>query len=244
MNQPREYIFQAVSFGPARNGRAVYDQDRQAQRARGDQLGFGAASTGVLADDEIDCMRSHQRQVRFGREGTAIHDQCMVGQDGCLVWHVDETQQVVVLWLGRKGVHMHASKREHDAAGRPRNGGHCGGNVGNMGPAVTLNGCPCRAGQRDVRHARLSRSFHRMGAHGGGKRMGGVDQMGHTMLAQIADKTSHAAKAADPRWHRLRSGTVRAACVAQGRGDAALGQRARECARLGRTAKQQDIGHG
>lgn len=67
-----------------------------------------------------------------------------------------------------------------------------------------------------------------------------VDQMRHTVLAQIFGQPIDAAKASDPHWDRLCLGASDAPGITQHGIVAARGQQCGERAGLGRTAKNED----
>lgn len=242
--QPREYIFRVVNLGAAGNRRAVDHQDRQAKFARGNQFRVGALSAGVLAYHQIDRVGLHQGAVGLGCEGTTIYDEGVVEQRRWAVRRVDEAQQVVVLGLGRELLHMHSAECQHDAAGRSDESCDGGFDIGHTSPAVTRNRLPDRACQGNEGYIRQPCCFHRVRAHCGGEGVGGVDQMGHSMITQIGGKSHHAAEAANARGHGLGARTVRPSRVAQRCAGARVCQQASKGAGLGRAAQEQDVWHG
>lgn len=244
MMQPAHHIFRGVDFHPVGQSGPVDHQHRQAKLARGDQLGFGARAARILAYQQLDGVGLHQLPVVLNREGAAIDNQGVVGQGGCVVRRIDEAQQVVVLRLRGEGVHMHAPQRQHDAAGRPRQRGDRAVDVGNAAPAVSGHGLPPGPGQRDDGNAHLPCRRYRMRAHRRGKGVGGIDEMGDCVVAQIGDEACHTTEAADPYRHRLRAGIIRSAGIAERCRDARVRQQSRQRAGLRRAPQQEDVGHG
>lgn len=244
MTQPAQDGMGAVDFIARWQHGAVDQDDRQVERAGGEQLGLRAGAAGIFAEDKLDAMRLHQGAVAFHVEGATIDDQAVIGQHGRRGGRIDEAQQIMMLGLRGKGIDMHPAQREHDAAWRPSQGSDGPGNVRHMGPAVARLRAPCRASQRDQRHGGDARGLHRVGAHLRGEGVRGVDQMGDAMVAQMAGQPLHPAKAADPHRHRLRAGMVGAPGIAERRGHIRVGQQTGERAGLARAAQQQDVGHG
>lgn len=244
MTKPREHILGATDLCPVWNGRAVYHQHRQTELPRGEQLGLGALTAGVLAHHHVDGMALHQAAVPSDREGTTIDDQAMMGQSGRAFRGVHEAQQIMVLRLGGEGFHMHPSQRQHDLAGRAVQRGDRPVNVGNTGPAVAGDRLPGWTGQRDMGDASQPGSFHGMGAHRRGKGVCRVNQMGHACFTQIIGQPRNTAEATDTDRHRLGAGSLRTAGIAERRRNALCREQSGKSARLGRAAKQEDIRHG
>ena len=93
-------------------------------------------------------------------------------------------------------------------------------------------------------NARKPCRCQRVRAHHCGKGVGGIDQMGHAMFAQVVNKPGHAAETTDTDRHRLGAGRFRAAGIAERCRNALGRKQSGEHTRLGRAAKQQDMSHG
>ncbi len=231
--------------GAARGqGWTVDHDDGQAQLPRGDQLGAGPRATGILADDPGYAMLHKKRRVALKCEGAAIDQNMVVGQRWRRLRRIDQTQKIVMLWLRGKTGQMHAPDGQQDTLARAAKGRNRSGDIGDMGPVIALFGGPCRAGEGDKRRARGGSGLHGMFAHLRCKRMGRVDQMGDGLFAQVARQPLWPAKATAADRNRLRSGARHAACVAEGRGQARLGQGLHQSRGLGRAAKDKDVVHG
>lgn len=244
MTQPDQHLFREIALGPVRNGGAVDHQDRQAQRPRSDQLGNGAIPARVLAHHQIDGVGLQQLAVACDGEWPAINDQGVMGQVGRLLRRVHETQQIVMLWLGRKSGHMHPPQRQHDAAGLPSQRGDRAADIGNAGPAVTGNRLPGATGQGHMGHPRQPGGLHRMKAHRHGKGVDRVHQMGYAMAAQIVGQPRHPAEPANPHRNRLNTGIFRPSGIAERRRNALRREQSGERACFGRAAQQEDMSHG
>lgn len=243
MSQPDKGIFRAIGLCPFGNGGAVYHQDRQAELARGDQLGLGAPAARILAHHQVNGVILHQPAVPGGGERAAIHDHAVRGQDRRLLGRIDEAQHVMMLRLGSKGRHVHPSQCQKDAAGWPGERVHRFVDVGKARPAVAGGGFPARPGQRQMRNASQPGRLYRMGAHRGGKGMSRVDQMSHAMAAQIVRQSRHAAEATDADWHWLATGCLRPAGITERCRYVARRQQVGKRTGLGRAAQQENIGH-
>lgn len=244
MIEPVHHVVGRVEFGARGQGGAVDHQHRQVELAGGDDLGLRARAACIFGDHKVYGVGLHQFTVAFERKRPAIDDQAVVGEPGRFRRRVDETQQIVMLRLGGKGIHMHPPQRQHDAA--RRTGQRCDRacDVGHMGPAIAFFSAPRRARQGDMRDARQARGLDRMGAHRRGKGVGGVDQMGDAMAKQIIDQPGHASKATDAHGNGLAHRLVRAPGIAERRRDTLIRQQAGQRARLRCAAQQQDVVHG
>jgi hypothetical protein len=244
MIDPRQHFADAMNNPRLRQERAIDHDHRQTERPRRVQLRPRAFSARILGYDQVDPLRTHQGEIALQREGATIHHQMVAGQRRRHVRGIDEAEQIMMLWMGGEGRHMHSAERQHDAAWFSRQCIHGAGDVGNRSPAVAFAPFPGGAGQHDVRYARLLRRLRGMGAHGSGKGVGRVDQMRNCLPPEIGRETRDAAKAADAHGDRLRARLAGASGIAQHRAIAAIRQRLCERAGLGRAAQDEDIAHG
>ncbi|KMS56700.1 hypothetical protein V474_16730 [Novosphingobium barchaimii LL02] len=242
MTEPVQDVLRKVKFAPVGQGGAVNHQYRQAQLARRDQFGAGAAAACVLAHDEIDGVRPQQIAISPGRERTAVHHQAVVGQRGGMLRRVDKAEQVVVLGLRGESIDVHPAQRQHDAAARP--GKRLDGIVkpGHARPAIARLGLPAGPGERGKGRAGQPCGGYGIGAHHRRERMRGVDEVGYAVLAQVRRQPGYSAEAADARGNGLRSRAFGAARVAEDCGYPAFRQQQGKPACLGCTAQQQDVG--
>lgn len=244
MIQPGQHFLGAAGFYPRWNDRTIDHQHWEAQLPGGDQLGFGALAARVLAHQQVDGVIPQQLYVALRVERSAIDHQIVVRQQRWPVGRIDKSQQVVMLRLGGKGLHMHPPQRQHDAAGRSRQSSHGCGNVGNMAPVIARTRRPGRAGERYMPSACQPGGFDGVAAHCRGKGMGRINQMRHPLVAQIVSQPGYAPKAANAHRHRLRVGGLRPAGVTQRCRDSLGRQQARQRAGFGGAAQQEDVRHG
>lgn len=244
MTKPFQHIFCATDLDPVTDHRAVDHHDRKLELARSDKLCLGARATGVLAHNKVDHVRLHQQPITFSRKRPAIDDKVVGGQAWGRSRRVNKAQQVVMLRLCGKGFHMHSAQREQDAARRARKFGHRSGSVSNACPAIARPGLPCGSGQGDMGNPGNPRGLYGMCAHSRGKGMRRIDQMRDAMVLEIGHKPRHPTKAADADRHRLWPRVVGPARVAECRRNLRCRKQARQCARFGCSAKQENIRHG
>ncbi len=189
-------------------------------------------------------MRAHQGDIARLVERAARDDDRVLRQGRRLVGCIDESQDVVVLRLNGESGQVHAAQRQQHALRCAVE--RCGSSrqVGHGVPAVTGSGLPGLACQRQQGHAGLRAGCDGIGAHARRKRMGGVDDVGHAFVLQMAYEAGHTTEAADAHGNRLRPGLGHPARIGQRGAFAAFGQRQRQGTGFGRTTQDQDIAHG
>ena len=185
--------------------RPVNHDDRQAERARGVELGLGALAARVTRNNMGDTMIAQQRKITLDREWTARqHDLGVRQRQGC-VEYVDQSQQIEVQRLRRERSKVLSADGKENAR-RPVRQRTCGVlKTVDVLPFVARRLCPWLAQKRDQRRGILRASLHGMAAHLACKRMGGVDHMRDAFLPDVISKAIDTAKAADPRRQGLRN---------------------------------------
>lgn len=243
MIQPMHHLVDVMRLHPWWQEGAVDEDHRKPQLARGDQFGLRTPSPGIFADDYVNGVVLHQSDIAIGGEGATIQDDAMVRQARSACGRIDEAQEVMVLGLRCEGIHMDAAQGQHDVARGPRQRRDRRVNVGNHSPAVPRTGFPWRTGEGDMRNARLACGGDRVGADLRGEGVGGIDQMGDIIVAQVARKPVGPAKAAYTDRHWLGFWPFHPPGIAQGRPHAALRQRGNQRARLHCAAQDKDMGN-
>lgn len=241
---PVEDCLDVVRLGAWGQCGAVDHQHRQAQAARSDQLGLRAGSTCVLANDQVDFMVVHERGVSIRIKRAAVEDDVMVGQRRWRVGRIDQTQQVMMLGLGRESRQVQTAQSQKHAPRRPGKRHDCGRNVRDALPAIALFRRPGRAGQCQQRNTCHLRRLHGIGAHLGSEGMGGIHQMRDGVLNQIGRQPLCPAETTHAHGHRLRFGAFDPARIAEGCGQARFGQFRDKARGLERAAEDEDFGHG
>ncbi len=225
-------------------GGAVDHQNRQAKGARGNQFGLRTAATGILGDHKVDAVRAHQCFVRSRVKRTAVKNDMVIGQGGRCLWRVYKPEQVMVLGrLGKRG-QMHAPKGQKNAPCWACEGRGGRWNIGHVLPVIARRRCPGGARQGQKGCAGRLCGVQGIAADLCGERVGGVDQMGDGMLAQVAGKSVSPAKSAHAHGHRLGFGAFYPACIAERAGQACAGQFRDKACGLDRAAKDKDVVHG
>jgi len=209
----------------------------------GDQLGLRAGSAGILADDQLRLVALHQGGIAGRVKRSAGHDNIAVGQ-GVRFGFINQTQQIAVLGLARKTLQMHPAKRQKNPFGRAIKGSDSGVDIADLTPLITLARHPGRTGQSGQRYPGPGTGENRIAAHPGGKGMGGVDDVGDGIGAQVFHQAGDAAKAADAHRNRLCPGSANPACVRKNYPDVPGGHQFGQRAGLTCSAKdQKGLGH-
>lgn len=241
--KPSQNLCHAVDPWPVGHTGALDQDDGQRQGAGGIQLGACAAAAGVFGDDMGDAVGLQQVKIALQRKGATGDQGCGVaqGQGGGMI---DQPQKVMMLGLcGEVFQVLPPDGQEHPGwvIGQGRDSA---GHVGRVLPLVALCGLPRGAFKGDKRGLGLGRGLHRVVAHLGSEGVGGVDQVGHGVLAQVVHQPRHPAKAAGALRQGLTDGRLGAACVRENRVNSLISQGFRQIRCLGCAAKQKDAGHG
>jgi len=149
-----------------------------------------------------------------------------------------------MLRLGRKSCQMHAAQSQHDALRRPAQRGDGGREISHHLPAVARGGLPGGARQRQQRNAGLRTGRDGVAAHLRGKRVRGIDEVRHTLVAQIPYQPGHTSEATYAHGDGLRFGPGHPAGIRQHGALSKFGQGQRERAGLQRAAQDKDVAHG
>lgn len=203
MTQPRHHSRHAARCGAHRYYRPVDHQNRQPQGTGGGDLGNGPLSSGVLGHDNLDTVVLHQGCVCGYGERPARHHDIRLRQGQGAGRRVNQTQQVMVLWLGCESIDMLSANGKEHPPGRAGKGCNRSPKVGEMGPAVTFACLPWRAFQSDQWNASGSTSGNRIAAHSRGEGVGRVDHMGDGFGGKVVLQLRNPAKAAHPHVDRL-----------------------------------------
>lgn len=204
MSQPVQDLRGGCQLGPLRDNGSVNHQHGQPKMARGVQLGACTCATRILGHDQFGFMRLHQGEIIVQRERAARDNNLRLGHRD-IVGFIHQTQQIVMLGLRGKLLQMHAANSKEHPLGRALQRRNRSRNIRHMMPRVSGTTLPCGTGQRSERNSRLGTSFGRVPAHLRGKRMGGINDMGHRVFRDIARQPIGPAKPADPRRQGLRA---------------------------------------
>lgn len=242
--QPCHDLRHGCRAGAGRYGGAVDHYDRDLQAAGGVEFGARARAACVLGDDMGDAVIAQKGGVGGFGERAFGEDDRRVGQGKRGFGFVHQSQQIVVLRFGGKGVQgLLADGQKHaGGTGGKRDCRLIG--VGNMGPAVGIGGGPRRAFKGDERGFRGRAGGDSIGADAGGKGVGGVDHMGDPFGFDITGKAFGAAEASGSGGQGLGYGGVGASGVGKDGIYACGGKFAGQKAGFGGAAEKKDARHG
>ena len=244
MTQPRHHSRHVMSYHPRRYCGPVDQNHRQMQRPRSVKLGPRAVATGILGNDQVDAAGFQQSQIFGLAKGSARDDGFGPRQRQKAGWRVDESQQILMPGLcdeGGKHLPPYGQKYADRFFGKRRNSG---GNVGDMGPVISVGGYPWRAFEGTKRNAGRRTGNDGISAHPCGKGVGRVDQMGDAFLTKIVGQTGDAAKTTDPRWQGLFNRIVGASGIGKNRINPFCRQFAGQSRGFGCAAQKKDACHG
>lgn len=244
MSQPVQHRINTVNLTAWRQFGTLDHQHRQPHLASCRQLGHGALTTGVLADQTLDAVLTQQVEISLQAEGAAVDGDGVMGQRGRRFGSVDQTQQVVVLGLSREGGEMHAADRQQYSLGRTGERIDGGFNAGDSLPAVARHRLPGGTSQSDELDIAVCRGLHGMAAHLCGEGMGGIHQVGDAVLRQPGPQPFDAAEAANAggQWLGLWCGDSPG--IAEHGGNRATGEGRGQGAGFAGASQNQDVVHG
>lgn len=217
MSKPGHHIIDVADFVPGRQSGPVDHQDGHAKGAGGDQLGAGAFTAGVLRYNPLDPVGLQKRLICICIERATVENDRMIRQRRRGCGRISEAEQVVVLRLGGETRDLGSANGEEDVLGCPGQRRDGGVHVGHMGPAVALFGMPRRTGQRDQWNAGGLAGLNGVPAHLVGEGMRGVDQVRHSIVADIGGQPFDAAEPAGAHRDRLRPWCLGATGIGQHR---------------------------
>ena len=196
MSNPIHNLIHTAYFVPGRQFGPINHQNRQVKRTSGVQFGTRSVTARVLRHVQVDAMLSQQCVIGRQIKRSAINDDVVIGQRRRRVGRINETQNIVVLRLGDETGNLGPADGQKDTFrvdGQPLQGGV---HIRRVRPVITFLRCPCRAVQRDQRHAAAFRSGDGVAAYLRGKRVRGIDHMSDFEVFQIGHKTFNTAKTA------------------------------------------------
>lgn len=242
--KPRHHPLDSISHQTHRQHGPINHDDRYAQPACSPQLGLWPRPTGVFGNDSVDLMGSQQIKIAVFSKGPPRDDDGGLGQRQRRGGRINQPQQIEMLRLAREIRQMLATNGKENPPGRTTQRASRRRKIGDAGPDVIWSRLPFGPFQRDQGGAGLCRSLHRISTHFSGKRVGRIDQMADLFAGQMVDQPGYATKPADSDRNRLRGRVGHATGIGQGGGQTGIADRHSQQARLGRAAKDQDVGHG
>lgn len=240
--EPAQRLRHGLGAGSRWQRWALDQQHRQAQSARGQQLGPATVAARVFGHHPLDAVGAQQRQIAIVAVGAALHHHG-AARRRYLESGLDDAQQIPMRGALQERLDVLAPDGQKDAARLGWQRAHGGLEVGHAVPAIAGFGTPRRALQRQQRHAGLRASLDGVAAHLRGKGVGGVDHMRDALLAQIVGQSLRSAEAAHAGRQRLGDRLRRASGIRKDRRHARARQRLRQLGGFGGAPKQEDV-HG
>lgn len=188
-SHPLQNSLRRGHFGAFGQFGSVNHYDRKAQRTRSFDFGGRTGAAGVFADNNVNAMFLKQRRVARNVKGSARNNNRVAGQGWWHIGCIDQPQNVVMLRLGGKGVHMQPSKRQHHALRRTVQGSDGTIHIGHNLPVIARNRFPSGSRQRQQMRAGIAASLKGIPAHLRGKRVCGVDDMRDLLVAYVSRQT-------------------------------------------------------
>lgn len=244
MSKESHHFFKRGQNTALRHRGPVNQDDGQTQPSRRVNLGARTVAAGILGNDALNAVIGQQRQIILVAERPARHDHGAVCQRQQDLRLIDKAQQIMVLRLGCEGLKVQPSDGKEDAAARTGKRFNSGLHVGHCGPGVARFRHPGRTLEGAERYARELCCFDRIGADLCREGMGGIDQMGDGICSHPVGQPLRPAKAADPRFDRLRARRVNATRIGQYGIHPNICAGARQEAGFARSAQNEDTAHG
>ena len=204
--KPVHNFANAVNLGSRGYGGALDHDDLDPQSAGRVDLGARAGTARVLGHNDIDLVVAKQGEIVVKAEGSAINDDFAIREGKRLGRFVDQTKQVEMLRVARKGIQMHPANRQHNTAGLSAQRISGAFDAVDVAPVVSGLRDPRLTRQRDQLNSGGGASFNRIPAYLRRKGMGGVDHMGKTLRGNETRKTVGTAKPALAHRNGLRLG--------------------------------------
>jgi len=243
MRQPGNNLCHAALDGAARQLGSVDHNDWQAEAARGRELGHGTDAAGVLGHHLGNAMALHQRGITGRIKGPASDLHRRVRQRQGRIRLVHQTQQIVVLGLGRKLAEVLLSDCQKHPRGHLRQRIHRAVDAVHMDPIVALARLPGRTFKGAEWHTRRHTGLDRIGTHLRGEGVGCVDHMGDGFGREVSRQAFGAAKTANTRGQRLADRLGGATRIRKHRIRACPGQGLGQRRGFGGAAQKKDACH-
>ncbi len=244
MGEPVHDRFGAGKQGSRRKNGPVDQYDRNPEDSSRFQLCLGPGATGVLGDHMGDAMLPQKGKIAFCSEGATRDDGTGIRQRQDILRRIDQPQKIVMMGLRGEGLKVLFADRQKDTRRTHGQGIDGGINVRDMVPVITWARAPARPFEAAKRRAGLQGGGNGVAAHPRRKGMGGIDDVGDPLAAEIFDQPFDPAKAADARRQRLRNRAFRSAGIGEYRVNPCAGQRPRQLRGFGGAAQKKDASHG
>ena len=228
--EPGEGRLDVGAFLCRRQLRARDHYDWDLQLPRRPNLGVCSVTARVLADDNIDTPRPHERQLVIEVKGSSAQDHLRQRWQSFLIRRVDGTDEVAMLGCRPEGRNLGSSNGEEHIARLRSKRSHRSIGVRHLAPIITRRSHPCRTLQPQQRHAQRVGGNYGIRGNARGVGMGRVDDCVDLLTAHPIDESLRATKTPDARCAPGPQRRLGAPCQRVGRGEPAvtrqgLGQR-------------------
>ena len=239
--QKREDTGDIVNPGYVGTQRRLNDHHRQIQFTRGDELRSRGTAAGILRDDDVDPLASHQFALGFELEGTAIEQNFVIGQFRKVTWVIYGADEIVVLRGAGEVIEPETTGGQQDAPWCVAQCHRGFVEICDVDPTVSRLTKPGRANVGDDRNGGLSGGRGGVVADPSGKRMGGIHEGVDAMVTQPGRQAGDPAEATDARRDGLSRGIGGATGERKRRIDVrTIGERASEPARFRRATENKN----
>lgn len=242
--KPDHRLIHGCAQPARRHGGPRDQQHRHTQGPCRQQLGLRPDPARILGDNQFDPVTAHQRKVIVIGERAAVDLDDGLRQGLVSLRRIDKAQQKNMLGQSREIGQMLASDGQKNALCRPIQRLHDSGNIGHFTPVIGGAWLPCRALDRAIGDVQMRAGRDSVTADGGGKGMGGVDDLANIFACQIIAQPRDTADPPDPDRQGLRSRIGDTSGIGQHTGQTRRCKATGQCAGLGRAAQDQGFAHG
>jgi len=162
-------------------------------------LGVCRLTSGVLADDNIDTLRPHERQLVIEIKWSSAQDYVGTGRQTILLRRIDGTNEVAMLRRRAEGRDLCSSNCEEHITRLRSKGCHRSVRVWNLAPVITRRSHPSSTLQPQQRHAQRVGGNYGIRGNARGVGMGRVDDCVDLLTAHPIDESLRATKTPDTR---------------------------------------------
>lgn len=197
--EPRERGLDVGTFGRRRQRRARDHHDRDLQLPRRMDLGVCRLTARVLADDNVNTLRPHERQLIVETKWSAAQDHLGTRRQTTLLRRVDGTDEVAMLGRRPEGRDLGSPNGEKHSTRLGSKRCHRSVRVCDLAPIITCRGHPGRALQAQQRKVQRVGGDNSIRRNARGVRMGCVDNCFDLLAAHPVDEPLCAPKTPDAR---------------------------------------------
>jgi hypothetical protein len=199
IQEPRERGLDVETFGRRRQRRSCDHHDRDLQLTRRMDLGMCRLTARVLADDNVNTLRPHERQLVVETKWSSAQDQLGIRWQTILLRRVDRTDEIAMLGCRPEGRDLGSSNSEKHSPRLWSKRCHRSIRVGHLAPVITRRSHPSRTLQPQQRHVQRVGSNYGICRNARGVGMGRVDDCFDHLTAHPIDEAFGAPKASDAR---------------------------------------------